>query len=84
MKTLVTTLGLTAALAIGVASTSTMAAGMADGWMACNAGYSACLRDGSNMSFATNVNDAVARSSSNVSNWSSCNSALVACYQSLK
>ena len=83
MKTLVTTLGLTAALAIGLASTSVMAAGMADGWMACNSEYSACLKDGSNMSVATNVNDAVAQGSSNASNWTGCNSNLAACYQSL-
>jgi hypothetical protein len=83
MKTLVTTLGLTAALAIGLASTSVMAAGMADGWMACNSEYSACLKDGSNMSVATNVDDAVAQGSSNASNWTGCNSNLAACYQSL-
>jgi len=81
MKTLVTTLGLTAALAL--ASTSAMSAGMADGWVACNSEYSACVKGGTNMSVATSVSDAVAQGSSNASNWTSCNSALAACYQSL-
>ena len=83
MKTLITALSMAAALSISAAST-TVFAGPLDGWMGCNSEYTACLRDGTNMSLATNINDAVAQGSNNGSNWAGCNSALAACYQSLK
>lgn len=83
MKTLVTTLGVAAALALSVASTPVFAGAMVDGWAGCNAEYTACLRDGSNMSLATGISEAVSQGSSNTSNWVGCNGALAACYKSL-
>jgi hypothetical protein len=81
MKTLITAFGLAAALLLSVASTSVFAASL-QGWADCNSQYSACLRDGTNMSVAGTPSDAVAQGSDNTSNWASCNSALAACYQS--
>ncbi len=83
MKTFVTSLSLAAALSLGAASTTAFA-GAADGWVSCNTEYSACLRDGTNMSIATDINSAVSQGSANTSNWVSCNSQLAACYKSLK
>ncbi len=83
MKTLITTLGLAAALSVSLASTSAISGPMVDAWVGCNSEYTACLSGGTDMSLATNVNDAIAQGSANTSNWASCNSALAACYQSL-
>ncbi len=83
MKTLITTLGLAAALSVSLVSTSAISGSMVDGWVGCNTEYAACLSGGTNMSLATNVNDAVSQGSANTSNWVSCNGALAACYQSL-
>jgi hypothetical protein len=74
MKTFVATLGLAASLIISVGSTSAFA-NAHEGWVACNSEYRICLRGGSDMSLGSG--------SSNMSNWSSCNQALAACYQSL-
>ena len=82
MKSLITTLGVVAALGVSVASTTAFA-GPVDGWVGCNTEYSACLRDGTNMSIASNVSDAVSQGSDNTSNWVGCNSQLAACYKSL-
>ncbi len=82
MKKIVTALSLGAALSLSMAA-STVFAGPLDGWASCNSEYSACLRDGSNMSLATSVGDAVDQGASNTQNWASCNSSLAACYQSL-
>ena len=82
MKTFITAFSVAAALCAGVASTSVFAASM-DGWASCNSEYAACLRDGTNMSLATNIGDAVSQGSDNTSNWVGCNSGLAACYQSL-
>ncbi len=83
MKTLITTLGLAAALSVSLVSTSAISGPMVEGWSSCNTEYAACLSGGTNMSMATNVNDAIAQGSANTSNWVSCNGALAACYQSL-
>ncbi len=83
MKTLITTLGLAAALSVSLVSTSAISGPTIDGWVGCNTEYTACLSGGTDMSLATNVNDAVAQGSANTSNWVSCNGALAACYQSL-
>ena len=81
MKTIITTLGVAAALSLSIAST--VYAGPVDGWVSCNSEYAACLRDGTNMSLATNPSDAISQGSDNTSNWVSCNSSLAQCYQSL-
>ena len=81
MNKILTGLGIAAALSLSVASTAF--AGPMEGWAGCNSEYAACLRDGSNMSLATSVSDAVSQGSDNTSNWVSCNGQLAACYQSL-
>ena len=81
MKTIITALSVAGALCLSVASTSVIAASMG-GWAECNSQYAACLRDGSNMSLATSIDDAVSQGSSNASNWASCNSELAACFKS--
>ncbi len=69
MKTFLTTLGVVAALAVTLASTSVIAA-TPDQAVACNSEYAACLRNGANMSL-----------SDGAANWASCNQALAACYK---
>ncbi len=81
MKTIITTLGVAAALSLSIASTAY--ASPVDGWVSCNSEYAACLKSGTNMSLATSVSDAVSQGADNTSNWLSCNSALAQCYQSL-
>ena len=69
MKTFLTTLSMAAVLSVSVASTSAIAA-TPEMATACNAEYSACIKDGANMSMKDRA-----------SHWSSCNSALAACYK---
>lgn len=81
MKKIISTLGIAAALSFGVSAT--LSANPIDGWISCNSEYNACLRDGTNMSIATSISDAVSQGSGNTSNWVSCNGQLAACYKSL-
>ena len=83
MKKIVTALGIAAGLSLSMGATASTAGPM-EGWAGCNSEYAACLRDGSNMSMAGSVSEAVEQGSSNTSNWVSCNGALAQCYQSLK
>jgi len=83
MKKLITTLGVAAALSISVASSTAFSASHVQGWVDCNSEYSACLRDGTNLSIATDINEAVSQGSDNTSNWVQCNSSLASCYKSL-
>ena len=84
MKTLITSLGLAAALSVSVISSSAVAGAMAEGWAACNAEYAACLKGGTDTSIASTPGDAMSQGQANMSNWASCNSALSACYKSLR
>ncbi|MCF6321813.1 MAG: hypothetical protein L3J32_08620 [Rhizobiaceae bacterium] len=83
MKKIIASLAVAGALSFSVVPV-TFAASHGQGWVDCNTQYAATLRDGSNLSIATNVGDAVSQSSSNISNWIEANRALVACYQSLQ
>lgn len=82
MKKIISTLGIAAALSLSVSAAAY--ANPIDGWISCHSEYNACLKDGTNMSIATSIPDAVSQGSGNTSNWVSCNSQLAACYKSLK
>ncbi len=83
MKTVITSLAVAAALSFSVAPAA-IAASHGQGWVDCNSQYAANLRDGSDTTIATNVGDAVAQGSSNISNWAEANRALAECYRSLQ
>jgi len=83
MKTVITSLAVAAALSFSVAPAA-IAASNGQAWANCNIQYAADLRDGSDTTIATNVGDAVAQGSANISNWAAANRALAECYRNLQ
>lgn len=75
---------MTAALSAGTANAAAHGASIMEGMAACNAEYRACLKGGTNMSIASTPSEGLDTMQSNGANWAACNSAQLACYQSLK
>ena len=83
MKSYLTALSLAAALGTGITAAPAFAGSDAMSCMAgCNSEYAACLQDGTNMSMAMSVDEAIAQGQSNMDNAAACNNAVAACYQS--